>query len=487
MRIKRINYLQNIWKRFWDWAGGVSVRTKIFGIVLGSTLMLSMSFAIQVQTALFNLLEDESREQGESIAREISAQATDLILTNDLFNLHELLSVTKSNYDDVRYAFILDEQGNVLAHTFGHGFPIKLVEANSPELITDQQTAVIQTDDEMIWDVSVPIFNGQAGTARVGISDQSVRQTQSQLTYTLILTILGVLAVSLLAATFLTWILTRPILGLVKATQIIAKGDFSPRVRRWANDEIGDLAEAFNHMADELGRTDELRQEQEILRKQLLEGVIVAQEEERRRISRELHDSTSQSLTSLMVGLRALEEKNSNPGLNAQVADLREMLGDTLDSVHSLAVQLRPAVLDDLGLAAALERFVNEWQDRHNIMIDITVHVGAKRLSESVETAIYRIVQEALTNVARHASAKSVSVLVERRFGEVVAVIEDDGIGFDSELASQNGKLGLLGMQERASLLDGRLTIESVIGQGSSIFVNIPISVEDPLREEDGE
>ncbi|MBW8012608.1 MAG: HAMP domain-containing protein [Chloroflexi bacterium] len=479
--------LQNLWLRFWDWAGGVSVRTKIFGIVLGSTLMLSMSFAIQVQTALFSLLEDESREQGVSIAREIAARATDLILTNDLFKLHELLQVTQDNYHDVRYAFILDDQGAVLAHTFGPGFPSGLMEVNSVEPGNIQNTEVIQTADGLVWDVAVPVFDGRAGTARVGISDQTVRQTQSSLTLTLILTILGVLAVSLLAATFLTWILTRPILGLVNATQLIAQGDFTPRVRRWANDEIGDLAEAFNHMADELGRMDELRLEREQLRRQLIEGVIIAQEDERRRISRELHDSTSQSLTSMMVGLKALEEKSTGQELHSQLDDLRKLLGQTLDNVHSLAVQLRPAVLDDLGLEAALDRFINEWHNRHNIPIDITVFLGAERLPGSVETAIYRIVQEALTNVARHSEAESVSVLVERRNGEAVAVIEDDGRGFDAEKASQEGKLGLLGMRERAILLGGRFTIESAIGKGSSIFVNIPIVVEETSLKEVGE
>ncbi len=461
-------------QRFWDLAGGVSVRTKIFGIVLGSTLLLSLAFTWQVRAALFNALEHDAREQGVSVARDVAARATDLILINDLYALQQLLLETRSNFEDVRYAFVLDEQGQVLAHTFGTGFPPGLLYANTVEPDAYQNTAVLQTEAGPVWDVAVPIFDGKAGTARIGISAEGMRNTVSLLTTQMALTVIAVVTFSLLAATFLTWILTRPILGLVDASQAIARGDFSPRVRRWANDEIGDLAEAFNNMAAELERTDELRQEREHLRRQLLEGVITAQEEERRRIARELHDSTTQSLTSLMVGLRSVEACCDDPHVRGQTEDLRRVIGETVEDIHALAVQLRPAALDDLGLEAALERLVAEWEDRHGLQADLMVHLGHQRLPESVETALYRIVQEALTNVARHAQAHSASVLIERHTEEVVAVIEDDGLGFDPQANPRDGNLGLLGIRERAALLGGSFTIESDPGQGTSLFVRIP-------------
>jgi signal transduction histidine kinase len=285
-----------------------------------------------------------------------------------------------------------------------------------------------------------------------------------------------VLGVSLLAATFLTFVLTRPILELVEAARAVGQGDFSRRVRRWAKDEIGDLAEAFNQMAVELGRVDEVRRERELLRRQLLERVIAAQEEERRRIARELHDSTSQSLTSLMVGLRTLDSACDDPQVHCQTQELRQVAGHVLEDVHNLAVQLRPAVLDDLGLSAALERLVHEWQKRHRIQADVVVHLGSERLPDPIETALYRIVQEALTNVARHARARLISVLVERRQKEIVAVIEDDGQGFDLQRVHRDGHLGLLGIRERAELLGGSLTIESSPGQGASLFIRLPLA-----------
>ncbi len=468
--------------RLWSFAGSVSIRTKIFGIVLGSTLLLSLGFTIQVRDALVKVLVEKSHEQGVSIARDIAARSTDLILVNDLFSLHQLLTETQANFPDVRYAFIVDPQGNVLVHTFGEGFPENLAIMNPVSPDSYQNTILLNTEEGTVWDVAVPIFGGKAGVARVGISDLGVRQTLSGLTSQLGLTILVVLIISLLAATLLTWILTRPILELVQAASAIARGDFSSRVQRWANDEIGDLAEAFNQMALELGRTDELRRDQEQLRKQLLEGVIAAQEEERRRIARELHDSTSQSLTSLIVGLRMLETAGDIEQVREQSQQLRQTTRQTLEDVHTMAVQLRPPVLDDLGLTAALGRFIQEFRQRFHLNIDFQV-VGLehKRLPAAIETAVYRILQEALTNVAKHAQAEHISVLLEERDGQISGIVEDDGQGFNAEESLHRGlqeaKLGLYGMQERAQQLGGSLVIESKPGQGTTIYVRIPIEV----------
>lgn len=470
------SFWHNLVSRFWDIAGSVNVRTKIMGIVLGGTILLSTVLTIQVHYSLTRVLEEEQGAQGASIGRDLAARATDLILVNDLYALRQLLLETQANNRDVRYAFILDTQGQVLAHTFGQGFPVDLISMNRATPEEYQHTVSLDTPEGLVWDIAVPIFGGKAGTARVGISNEGVRRVLLDLTSQVALTTAIVLVMSLLAATFLTFVLTRPILELVDATRAIGRGDFSRRVRRWANDEIGELADAFNQMAVELERADELRRERELLRRQLLERVIAAQEEERRRISRELHDSTSQNLTSLMVGLRTLENACDTPQVHDHTQELRQVVGRVLDDVHTLAVQLRPSVLDDLGLPAALNRLVHDWSKRHCIRVDLVVHLGNERLPEAIETALYRILQEALTNITRHAHAKSVSILVERRHHDVVAVIEDDGVGFDVNQNHGEGHLGLAGMRERAELLGGSLTIESTPGSGASLYIQLPLN-----------
>ncbi|MFO3797622.1 MAG: ATP-binding protein, partial [Anaerolineales bacterium] len=290
----------------------------------------------------------------------------------------------------------------------------------------------------------------------------------------LLMTVL-VSTIGVLGATLLTSVLTRPIHDLVKATRRVAEGDFSPRLQRWANDEIGDLAEAFNVMIEQLARIAELHREREVLRRQLLEKVIATQEEERRRIARELHDSTSQNLTSLMVSLRNLENTCGSERIARQAAALRQIVANTLEEVHEISIRLRPRLLDDLGLPAALERLAREWQGHYRIPVDLLIHIGEERLPSEIETAIYRIIQECLTNIARHAAAHSVSVLVERRGNEVIAIVEDDGHGFDPAQSLGERHLGLAGMRERAELLGGRLTIESQPGAGTSIHVQIPV------------
>jgi signal transduction histidine kinase len=201
-----------------------------------------------------------------------------------------------------------------------------------------------------------------------------------------------------------------------------------------------------------------------------LRRVVAGQEAERRRLARELHDETGQALTSILLGLRALEEANTS----ADVDDLRELVVATLQDVRRLAVQLRPKALDDFGLVAALERLVQTFSESSGIRVQLEPRVGDERLPPEVETTIYRIVQEALTNVVKHAEAGEVSILLVRRDGTLTAVVEDDGGGFDSE-AVRSESLGLEGMRERVALHDGRLTIESAPGSGTTLRVEVPL------------
>lgn len=475
--------LESIYQRIWSFAGAVSVRTKILGIVLGLVVLLGTGVTIQARYALTRTMTAQLEEQSISVARDLAARSTDPILLNDLLGLHDLLEETIANNPNIRYAFLIDSRGQVIAHSFGSGFPLDLISLNSVQSDVHHKTALIQTDEGLVWDTAVPILEGKVGTARIGISDASMRAALSTLTAQLLMTTLLVSLTGILVAVFLTWILTRPIISLVHATQVVAKGDFSPRVPRWANDEIGDLAEAFNQMTEQLARTDELRKEREILRRQLLEKVIATQEDERRRIARELHDSTSQNLTSLLVGLRMMETHCSQCAAQSKATDLRQVASKTLEEVHDLSMRLRPRVLDDLGLAAALERLVSEWQARHKIPVDVAIQLD-DRLPGEVETAIYRIVQETLTNIARHANARSASILVERRGDAVLTIVEDDGIGFDADTNPGEHHLGLLGMRERAELLDGKLTIESLPEHGTSVFIEIPLPPTSPAGNE---
>jgi signal transduction histidine kinase len=203
-----------------------------------------------------------------------------------------------------------------------------------------------------------------------------------------------------------------------------------------------------------------------------LRRVVDAQELERRRLARELHDQTGQELTSVLLGLRAVEEAQDDAERAAALGAVREQVVETLHDIRRLAVELRPKALDDFGLVPALERLRETFAEQTGMRVELESQIR-ERLPTDVETALYRIVQEALTNVVKHAQASAVSIVLARGDGVVSAVVEDDGRGFSAE--ERTDGLGILGMGERLALLGGRLKIESAPGAGTTIVAEVPI------------
>ena len=206
-----------------------------------------------------------------------------------------------------------------------------------------------------------------------------------------------------------------------------------------------------------------------------LRRVVAAQELERRRLARELHDETGQALTSILLGLSAVETARDEAELSEAIGSLRELAVSTLQDVRRLAVELRPKALDDFGLLPALKRLGQTVGEGSALDVQVEARLGAERLPPEAETSVYRIVQEALTNVVRHADARHVSVVVTRKNASVSVVIEDDGKGFEPERAAEGGGVGLLGMRERVQLLDGTLSVESSPGAGTTLVLDLPV------------
>ncbi len=206
-----------------------------------------------------------------------------------------------------------------------------------------------------------------------------------------------------------------------------------------------------------------------------LRRVVAAQELERRRLARELHDETGQALASILLGLRGLEAVSDPARAHEALVELRELVVGTLRDVRRLAVDLHPKTLDDFGLVSALERLLETWREQTGIAVELANRLGGEELPPEAATALYRIVQEALTNVVKHAAARHVSILLTYKNGRVVAVIEDDGRGFDP--AAESVGSGLESMGERVRLLDGRFRIESSPnGSGTTLVVEVPVA-----------
>jgi signal transduction histidine kinase len=202
--------------------------------------------------------------------------------------------------------------------------------------------------------------------------------------------------------------------------------------------------------------------------------VVAAQETERRRLARELHDETGQALTSILLGLKTVDDSIEGEAAHAAVAGLRKLVVATLQDVRRLAVELRPKVLDDFGLVAALERLTESFGDQTGITVRLESSLGEERVGSEVETSLYRLVQESLTNIVKHAHARAVSIVLTRKPGTIVLVVEDDGRGFDPEHTREGG-FGLEGMRERVGLVGGRLQIEAREGAGTTIVAEVPV------------
>jgi PAS domain S-box-containing protein len=217
----------------------------------------------------------------------------------------------------------------------------------------------------------------------------------------------------------------------------------------------------------------EERQQEEAVRREAVRRFSTVQEEERLRLSRELHDQLGQDCAALTLGLHAMECSGAEAG--RRLEELKALAEKISSEVHSVAVRLRPTALEDVGLQGALESYTAVWTRRTGIPVELHA-ANVARFPPELEVALYRIVQEALTNVMKHAAAKRVSILLEQRRGEMRVVVEDDGRGFDTEReGTKVGRLGLLGMNERAAEFGGEVLIESSIGRGTTVFVRVPL------------
>jgi signal transduction histidine kinase len=209
----------------------------------------------------------------------------------------------------------------------------------------------------------------------------------------------------------------------------------------------------------------------------LLERLVAIEEAERRRIARDLHDRLGQYLVALSLGLGELERTWSDPVRSDRLAELRRISAEVGQEVHRLAWELRPSALDDLGLHAAAAHYVKTWGDRLGLAVDFVSDLNAQRFGPGSEIALYRILQEAMTNVARHAHATRVSVILGRIGASVRLIVEDDGTGFGAVACSerQPAGFGLSSMRERVALLGGTLQLESTPGKGTTLLCSVPV------------
>lgn len=323
----------------------------------------------------------------------------------------------------------------------------------------------------LVANVAVIVLGAVAGTL---ISTAIGRRAPDQALLPLIMIFVSIgIGLSLLVNVAVLRAAFRPMASLQRTAAAVQAGDRSARapIERGSDPEMTQLAVALNSTLDELA--DDRNQLRD-----LASQVIRAQEDERRRVSRELHDDTAQILFAQLLRVTALKT-DEDPRIQAIAERLEHSTADALEGVRRLALELRPPALDDLGLAEALAELCQRFRDQSDLNVDLRVSGVRARFSPDVEMVLYRVAQEALTNITKHARASHVDIHLQKTAAGVYLTIRDDGIGFDQGRFFEGDKvglgLGLFGMRERASLVGGTFEITSRHGQGSTVRATIPM------------
>jgi signal transduction histidine kinase len=321
---------------------------------------------------------------------------------------------------------------------------------------------------------SVPDLNW---SIYVGVPMETVTAPERQSLRRIWLGGFAIVTVLAVAAILMSRAITRPIQALVRAAELVTRGAHG-RVTASGPKELELMAHSFNEMVDSRERAERQSQETESELKALSERLLNVQEQERTRIAREIHDDLGQAITALKMDVLGILEQS--PTVSPA---LRERVPDTLDelvrSVQRIAAELRPSILDDLGLAAAIESEARSFEERTGIECEVSLADGndaAPQLQGSAATAIYRIIQESLTNVARHSAATRVELRVRFRGAEALVEVRDDGGGITSQEIGSVRSLGLIGIRERAAMVGGSARFEGIAGRGTIVSVRIPLA-----------
>lgn len=339
----------------------------------------------------------------------------------------------------------------------------------------------------LIVNSAIVFLGASAGT----VITRQLASTSSIVSLTGFFAALG-LILSIVANYLLLRVALRPLLVLQTVAELVASGDLNARAEQLAGREpsLARLAKTFNAMLDRLEEDNHAIARSRALTEELTQQVLSAQEEERRRIARELHDETLQSLATLVIyadAATAAAAAQPPAALQDALVRLRDVADYTIASVRDIIADLRPSLLDDLGLAAAIR-----WQAQHRLeaaglRVDVQIRGEGRRLAPAVEVVLYRVVQEAISNILKHAAASYVEIDLDlSRDDTVVVRVEDDGVGFGVPLRADppaRTGVGLFGMQERINLLNGDLAVDSAAGEGTEIRVSVPLVHKARLRQ----
>ncbi len=447
----------------------------IASIVTIEVIMLSL-LVINNAAIIQSTHTDRLRDTAKSMIQQIANTSGNHMVAVDYATLKDYLS-NIINYKELSYIAIVDRDENAV---IALGTLI-------PEVKPDIDLHPAQVKDG-VFDITqdIQVAGQPMGRVLMGFSLSLMDDAISKSLNRGIMIALIEIILTIIVTIIIGLSLTRRLGVLSKAAAEVEAGNYSVSVPPETNDEVGMTASAFNRMVAEIskrtrqlleeeGRTQRLLDENRLLIQKSLE----VQEQERKHLARELHDELGQCLTAIQADAESIKDlpAENTERITASANAILKVSSHIYDVVHSMMHRLRPSILDNLGLEEALKEEINNWQER-NLKIDCSYDFSGdlSKLEEHTNITIYRIIQECLTNIAKHACAKHVTIKLKNDAEELTLTINDDGIGMDKNHSSKNSNvgLGLIGMRERIQALHGDFYYETSSSKGFQIFISIP-------------
>ncbi len=482
-----------------------SLRFKItISLVALLTFTMTILFTIQYSHHRDKMI----RNLQENISPHLTQMVNDVLKSSMVSkNLNEMRYILEAtnNYPDVKKIFILDRIGRIILSTddkeIGKTIDINEQTCQICHLRTTEalnKTVIYSSfGGEKVFRNVNPIYNRQEcfschnpehKITGVLVTDFTLsnieKQLRAELGENLFFLLFAIGMTTLVIGIALNQMVIKKIQHFVEAVSLFGQGHFEKRIIFKGDDEIKRLAVSFNLMAKTL--MEKMRQE-----RKYLSQIIETQENERRRISRELHDEIGQALTAIKFNLDMIEKDlpQNLPVLKERLGETKSLSSQTLIAMRQLSMDLRPTMLDELGLIPTLRWYIQNFSNRMNIHSHFEAIGFNEKLPAQIETALYRIIQEALNNIAKHAGADHIEISLEKRDSNIYAYVIDNGKGFDLERVlhpeSPERGFGIIGMQERVSLLGGHIDIQSEPGLGTQIRIEVPCPKTGRENEED--
>ena len=489
------------------------LRTKLTFLTEGLIVILIILTGIITTFREKNALENELRKRGLALASDLSKFAARPMLSRDLPTLRRFVNHTMEQ-DYVLYAMLVDPQGKVVMHSdlteVGKMFDGHADDLGPATGTPGRMSTRLPEKSGSHCDLSAPveIAGARLGTVWLGYSYMAVEKEIAEARNQIVLIGMVVIAIGAVASYLLAAYISAPVNRITEATEAVADGDLIPSLTIKRTDEIGRLANSFNKMSEDLAkhrkhlqnlvreRTVELESANENLRQEiavreraqqqlgksrerlrkLASHIQHAREQEAKRIAREIHDELGQALTALKFDLHWVERKlETDPAfLREKIDKMSELIDSTVKSVRRISSELRPGLLDDFGLSAAMEWQSKEFGERTGLECEFASDPENIVLDQDRSVAIFRVFQETLTNIARHADATAVKAVLRETDGDVRLTVIDNGKGITEAQIGDSKSFGVIGMHERVNNLGGDLRIHGAPNQGTTVDVRIP-------------